>query len=312
MGAGRGREGNVRSMPAVAGCGPLLRAISRVAAVAAVALAPCATALAQQPPGGDNLGLELVDPKVLRVCADPANLPFSNEHGEGFENKIAELLAAKLDKRLAYTWYPQSTGFVRMTLGSFRCDVILGFPQGGDLAQSTNPYYRSVYALVTRQDAELDGIDTLADARLKGKRLGIVAGTPPATYLVAGGLMATAKPYALVVDTRFDSSGRAMTQDIASGEIAAGILWGPIAGWQARQIDPPLHVVPLLKDGGGPSLSYRITMGVRPTDQNWRRELNAVIRDNQPAMTKILLDYGVPLLDEGGHVIAGAPPAAKP
>jgi quinoprotein dehydrogenase-associated probable ABC transporter substrate-binding protein len=271
----------------------------------------CATVRAQQPPGGDNLGLELVDPKVLRVCADPANMPFSNEHGDGFENKIAELLAAKLDKRLAYTWYPQSTGFVRMTLGSFRCDVIIGFPQGSDLVQSTNPYYRSVYALVTKR-GELDGIDTLGDERLRGRRLGIVAGTPPATYLVAQGLMATAKPYALVVDTRFDSVGRAMTNDIASGEIAAGILWGPLAGWYARQTDPPLHVIPLLKDGGAPSLTYRITMGVRPTDQNWRRELNGLIRANQPAFTRILLDYGVPLLDEGGHVIAGAPPAAKP
>src|SRR5262249_10836743 len=160
--------------------------------------------------------------------------------------------------------------------------------------------------------AELDGVDSLGDARLKGKRLGIVAGTPPATYLVTGGLMATAKPYALVVDTRFDSVGRAMTRDIASGEVAAGILWGPIAGWYARQTDPPLRVVPLLKDRGGPPLSYRITMGVRPTDQNWRRELNGVIRDNQAAITRILLDYGVPLLDEGGHVIAGAPPPAKP
>jgi quinoprotein dehydrogenase-associated probable ABC transporter substrate-binding protein len=269
-------------------------------------------ALAQQPPGGDNLGLELVDPKVLRVCSDPANLPFSNEKGEGFENKIAELLAAKLDKRLAYTWYPSSTGFVRMTLGSFRCDVIMGFPQGGDLAQSTNPYYRSVYALVTKPGTELDGIDALADERLKGKRLGIVAGTPPATYLVTGGLMASAKPYALVVDTRFDSVGRSMTADIASGEVAAGVLWGPIAGWYARQSAPPLHVAPLLKDSGGPPLSYRITMGVRPTDQNWRRELNTVIRANQAEITRILVGYGVPLLDEGGHIITSGPPAAKP
>jgi quinoprotein dehydrogenase-associated probable ABC transporter substrate-binding protein len=289
-----------------------LRTFLQVATVAAVAMACGATARAQQPPGGDNLGLELVDPKVLRVCADPANMPFSNERGEGFENKLAELVAAKLDKRLAYTWYPQSTGFVRQTLGSFRCDVIMGFPQGGDLVQSTNPYYRSVYALVTKQGADLDGVDTLRDARLKGKHLGIVAGTPPATYLVAQDLMATAKPYSLVVDTRFDSVGRAMSKDVASGELAAGILWGPLAGWYARQTAPPLRVVPLLKDSGGPSLAYRITMGVRPTDQNWRRELNGLIRDNQPAITRILLDYGVPLLDEGGHVIAGAPPAAKP
>jgi quinoprotein dehydrogenase-associated probable ABC transporter substrate-binding protein len=288
------------------------RAIVWMATAATVAMGSCATAFAQQPPGGDNLGLELVDPKVLRVCADPANMPFSNERGEGFENKIAELLAAKLDKRLAYTWYPQSTGFVRQTLGSFRCDVIVGFPQGGDLAQSTNPYYRSAYAFVSKQGAELDGVDALGDQRLKGKRLGVVAGTPPATYLVTQGLMATAKPYSLVVDTRFDSSGRTMTSDIAGGEIAAGILWGPIAGWYARQAEPPLHVVPLLKESGGPPLAFRITMGVRPTDQNWKRELNGLIRDIQPAITKILLGYGVPLLDEGGHVIAGEPPAAKP
>jgi quinoprotein dehydrogenase-associated probable ABC transporter substrate-binding protein len=287
-------------------------AIFWMATVATVAMVCCATAFAQQPPGGDNLGLELVDPKVLRVCSDPANLPFSNEQGEGFENKIAELLAAKLGKRLAYTWYPSSTGFVRMTLGSFRCDVIMGFPQGGDLAQSTNPYYRSAYALVTKPGAELDGVDALGDERLKGKRLGIVAGTPPATYLVMGGLMATAKPYALVVDTRFDSVGRAMSRDITSGDVAAGILWGPIAGWYARQADPPLHVAPLLKESGGPPLSYRMTMGVRPTDQNWRRELNGLIRTNQAEITKILVGYGVPLLDEGGHIITGEPPAAKP
>ena len=289
------------------------RAIVWMATVAAAATATCAPVFAQQPPvGGDNLGLELVDPKVLRVCSDPANLPFSNEKGEGFENKIAELLADKLGKRLAYTWYPSSTGFVRMTLGSFRCDVIMGFPQGGDLAQSTNPYYRSVYTLVTKPGSELEGVDTLGDERLKGKRLGIVAGTPPATYLVMGGLMATAKPYALVVDTRYDSVGQSMTKDIAAGDVAAGILWGPIAGWYARQSDPRLHVVPLLKESGGPPLSYRMTMGVRPTDQNWRRELNNVIRANQAEMTKILVGYGVPLLDEGGHIITGGPPAAKP
>jgi quinoprotein dehydrogenase-associated probable ABC transporter substrate-binding protein len=299
-------------MPAAARPGRSLQTILRMATVATVAISCWAAARAQQPPGNDNLGLELVDPKVFRVCSDPANMPFSDERGEGFENKIAELIAAKLDKRLAYTWYPQSTGFVRQTLGSFRCDVIIGFPQGNDLVQSTNPYYRSVYALVTKQGAALDGVDSLGDERLKGKRLGIVAGTPPATYLVAQGLMATAKPYALVVDTRFESVGQAMTKDIASGEIDAGILWGPIAGWYARKSDAPLHVMPLVKDSGGPSLAYRITMGVRPTDQNWRRELNGLIREAQPAITRILLDYGVPLLDEGGHVIAAAPPAAKP
>lgn len=291
------------SMPAAARHGSILRVL-----VAALALLTSGPAGAQQ---GDNLGLELVDPKVLRVCSDPSNMPFSNERGEGFENKLAELFAGKLDKKLAYTWYPQSTGFVRQTLGAFRCDVIMGFPQGNDLVQSTNPYYRSVYALLVRPGSDLEGVDSLGDARLSGRHIGIVAGTPPATHLVAHGLMSTAKPYSLVVDTRVDSVGLAMTKDIASGAIDAGILWGPIAGYFARRSDPPLRVVPLLNENGGPSLAYRITMGVRPTDQNWKRELNELIRDNQPAITTLLLGYGLPLLDENGRIIP-LPPAAKP
>ena len=295
------------SRSAVRNRGRIVRAILIVAA--AIVLR-CAPAGAQQ--SGDNLGLELVDPKVLRVCSDPSNMPFSNEKGEGFENKLAELFSAKLDKKLAYTWYPQSTGFVRQTLGAFRCDVIMGFPQGAELVQGTNPYYRSVYALVTKPGTALDDVDTIGDPRLHDKRIGIVAGTPPATYMVERGLMPKAKPYSLVVDTRVDSVGRAMTQDIARGEVDAGVLWGPLAGYYARQADPPLRVTPLLKETGGPALAYYMTMGVRPSDQAWKRELNRLIQENQPAITKLLLDFNVPLLDQKGQLIAGAPPAARP
>src|SRR5215467_7637291 len=146
-------------------------------------------------PGGVLQGdLELVDPKVLRVCADPNNLPFSNDKSEGFENKVAELFATKLGKSLAYTYYPGATGFVRMTLGSYRCDVVMGFPQGGELVQSTNPYYRTAYALVSKVASALAGVNALDDARLKDKRIGVVAGTPPASYLVADGLITNSKP----------------------------------------------------------------------------------------------------------------------
>src|SRR5271157_1845444 len=164
--------------------------------------------------GAADEGLELVDPNVLRVCADPNNLPFSNDKGEGFENKLAELFAAKLGKKLAYTFYPQATGFVRMTLGSHRCDVIMGYPQGDDAVQNTNPYYQTAYALVTKSGDPLEGVKALGDPRLADKRLGIVAGTPPATYLVGRGLMAKAKPYPLMVDTRVDSSAVAMITDL--------------------------------------------------------------------------------------------------
>jgi quinoprotein dehydrogenase-associated probable ABC transporter substrate-binding protein len=286
----------------------VLRAIVIVAAAAALRCGP----VGAQPAGGDNLGLELVDPKVLRVCSDPSNMPYSNERGEGFENKLAELVAAKLSKTLAYTWYPQSTGFVRQTLGSFRCDVIMGFPQGDDIVQSTNPYYRSVYTLVLKPGSDLAGVDTLGDPRLQGRRIGIVAGTPPATYLVARGLMAKAKPYSLVVDTRVESSGQAMTKDVASGEVDAGVLWGPIAGYYGGRANPPLRIVPLLKETGGPALAYHITMGVRSVDQAWKRKLNQLIQENQPAITKLLLDYGVPLLDEKNHPITADASAVRP
>jgi quinoprotein dehydrogenase-associated probable ABC transporter substrate-binding protein len=258
---------------------------------------------------GLDTELELVDPKVLRVCADPNNLPFSNEKGEGFENKLSELVATKLNKTLAYTWYPQSTGFVRNTLGSHRCDLIPGFPQGDELVQSTNPYYRTAYALVVRPDSGLDDVDTLADSRLRQKRIGIVAGTPPATYLAVHGMMPKAKPYPLVVDTRVDSSAQAMLHDLASGEIDAGVLWGPMAGYYAKQANPQMRVKLLLKETGGPPLAFRIAMGVRATDQNWKRQLNRLIADNQAEINQLLLGFGVPLLDEQGRAITTDPPS---
>ena len=259
---------------------------------------------------GADLSIELIDPKVLRICADPRNLPFSNDKGEGFENKLGELFAEKLQKKLDYTYFPQAAGFVRMTLAAHRCDVIVGFPQGDDLVQGTNPYYRTAYALVAKQGSGLDDVATLGDERLKGKHIGIVAGTPPATNMAANGLMADAKSYPLMIDTRVDSSAEAMINDLTSGRIDAAILWGPMAGFYARKASPPLHVTPLVKETTGPRLVYRIGMGVRPADQNWKRLLNRLIQENQPAVNKILLEFGVPLLDENDRPI-GAETATK-
>jgi len=250
-----------------------------------------------------DLSIELIDPKVLRVCADPSNMPFSTDKGEGFENKLAELLANKLGKGLSYSWYPQATGFVRNTLGAHKCDVIMGVPQGDDIVQVTNPYYRTAYALVFKQGHGLEDVDTLGDPRLKGKRIGIVAGTPPGNNMVANGLMANAKPYPLVVDTRVDSSAAAMMHDLAADEIDAGILWGPMAGYYARHAASAVTVVPLVKETTGPRLAYRIAMGVRYADQEWKRQLNRTIQDNQPAIDRLLLSFGVPLLDDGDRAI---------
>ena len=289
------------------------RQVSRSCLLGLVAsLALGATAARAQSSDGADLSIELVDPKVLRVCADPRNLPFSNEKGEGFENKIAELFAAKLQKKLDYMYFPQAVGFVRMTLGSHRCDVIMGFPQGDELVQSTNPYYRTSYAVVTKQGSDLDDVTTLEDARLKDKHVGIVAGTPPATNMAAAGLMMNAKPYPLMIDTRVDSSAQSMIGDLQSGAIDAGILWGPMAGYYAKQANPPLHVTPLIKETTGPKLVYRIGMGVRPADQNWKRQLNRLIQESQPEINKILLDFGVPLLDESDHRITAEAATKSP
>ena len=284
----------------------------RISLFAALAAAGCLTVARAQMNESGDLSIELVDPKVLRVCADPHNMPFSNEKGEGFENKLAELFADKLQKKLDYAFYPQATGFVRLTLGAHRCDVIMGFPQGDDLAQGTNPYYRTAYAIVAKQGSGLEDVATLADARLKGKHIGIVAGTPPATNMAVNGLMANAKPYPLMIDTRVDSSAEAMINDLTSGTIDAGILWGPMAGFYAKKTTPALHVTPLVNETTGPKLIYRIGMGVRPADQNWKRQLNRLIAENQPAINKIMLDFGVPLLDENDKPISLETPTKSP
>lgn len=248
----------------------------------------------------DGLGaaIELVDPTILRVCADPNNLPFSNEKGEGFENRLAELIARKLGKSLAYTYFPMAVGFVRNTLGAHKCDVIMGYPQGDELVQNTNPYYRTAYALIYKPNHGLDGLQTLADPRLRDKRIGIIAGTPPATNMVINGLMAKAKPYPLLIDTRFTSSAAQMIGDLHAGEIDAGALWGPMAGYYAKISKEPLVVVPLLHEQKGSRMVFRITMGVRASDQEWKRKLNGLIRDNQKEINALLLEFGVPLLDE--------------
>lgn len=264
------------------------------ALLAAVAMWQIPVAHAQDANGA----IELIDPKVLRVCADPHHLPFSNDKGEGFENKIAALLAKKLGKGIAYTYYPDSTGFIKNTLNAMRCDVVMGIAQGFEMVQTTNPYYRTTYVLVTKKDSDIAGVTSLSDPKLKDKRLGVTAGSAPATYLVMDGLIDKAKSYPLFVDTRFSSPEKDMLKDLTDGKIDAAILWGPIGGYLAKDSPVPLNVTPLLKETGGPQMIVRISMGVRHTDQNWKRTLNKLIADNTPEINDILRSFGVPLFDE--------------
>lgn len=267
-----------------------MRAWAKVLAIAATLLP--GAAMAQM--------AELVSQSALRVCADPANDPMSTEAGTGFENKLADLLATQLERPVEYTWFPMATGFVRRTLGEKRCDVIIGFAQGHELVQNTNHYMVSAYTLILPQTGELSDVVTLADPRLKGKVLGIVAGSPPGTHMARNGLMAKARAYPLFVDRRVQSPAQDMLRDLEAGEIDAAVLWGPIGGPLVKREHPGLKVVPLLKEVGAPKMFYRITMGVRLGEDQWKRELNSLIRRNQGAIDAILDEAGVPLLNDMG------------
>lgn len=256
---------------------------------------------------GAGLGAagELVDPDVLRVCADPSNMPFTDESGEGFENKLAELVALKTGRKsVAYTWFPMVTGFVRNTLRANRCDIVMGYAQGDEQVQNTNAYYRSTYVLVYKKGVGLDGVETIEDPRLKDKKFGVVGRTPPATNIAEADLMKNTKAYPLMLDTRLaPSMAEVMIQDMIEGVIDVAVLWGPMAGYYAGKSGAELAIVPLVKEKTGSRMIYRITMGVRPSDQEWKRTLNRVIKENQQEINKILLDFGVPLIDENDKPI---------
>ena len=243
----------------------------------------------------------------LRVCADPDNMPFSNDKGEGFENKLAELIAEKIDARLEYSWFSEATGYVPDTMGRNACDLVMGYAQGTGLIEDTNPYYYTSYALIYRQgDPGLEGIDRLSDPRLKGKRIGLFARTPPASILAMHGLMANAKLFEINADESSSKAAMAMIAGIASGDLDVGILWGPVGGYYAERAAVPLKLVPLVKENAGPSTIYGITMGVRPNEPQWKHTINKLIVENQGDINAILQGYNVPVLDEEGHLITAA------
>lgn len=257
-----------------------------------VAAAP--TGVAQQA----TLG-ELVDRTKLRVCADPANLPFSNERGEGFENKIAELMAERMRVPVAYTWYPQTIGFVRNTLNAHLCDLVMGVASANELVQNTNPYYRTTYVLAHRT-ADGAKFTDLSSSAMQQARIGAVAPTPPVDLLVQHGLLGQIRTYTLPADTRADNPGRQMIEDLAAERIDVALLWGPIAGYWAPRQSVPIALVPLESDGPGPRLDFRISMGIRHNEPDWKHVINDLIRELQPEIDRILLDYGVPLLGRQG------------
>lgn len=243
---------------------------------------------------------ELISRSELRVCADPHNLPYSNQAREGFENKIAEIIGADLDLPVSYVWFPQVTGFVRNTLRARECDLIMGTVSGDGIVDSTNPYYHTGYMLVTRT---ADGITarSVGDPALASKKFGVIAATPPTDLLLRHNLMGQVRAYSLRVDTRISNPPRAMLQDLVDGVIDIALIWGPPAGYAITHEHLPLTATFIEPEPDAPRLDYRIAMGVRANEPEWRRRINQAIGKHRPEIAAILAEYGVPLLNEPGQ-----------
>ncbi|RZK93167.1 MAG: quinoprotein dehydrogenase-associated putative ABC transporter substrate-binding protein [Methylobacterium sp.] len=243
---------------------------------------------------------DLVTADVLRVCGDPGNMPFSERKEDGFENRIAAIIADELKIKVRYYWLTQGPGFVRNTLGTGLCDLIVGSALGSEGVQNTNPYYRSVYTLIVKQ-GDLAGVSGLDDPKLKGKRIGVIAGTPPVNRMGDLGLISSMKayaPYQLDPARKNQTVGAEIVSDLAAGQIDAAVLWGPSAGWLAKQSGTAMDVIPLLKEPDRPPMSYRIAMAVRIGENDWKRSLNTILRKRRSDIEAVLRDFDVPLLEE--------------
>ena len=245
----------------------------------------------------------IADARELRVCADPNNLPFSNERGEGFENKIAELIADELGVTLSYTWWAQRRGFIRNTLNTGSCDLVTGTTNGIEMLRTTLPYYRSGYTFVTRQDGPK--VSSLDDPILHNLRIGIQlvgedgANPPPAEALARRGIVDNVRGYLVYGDYREQNPAAAIMDAVAKGEIDVAIVWGPVAGYFAGRESVPLKVALVTPQNDGPRVPmvFDINMGVRRDDPTLRDEINAALSKLRPKINAVLANYGVPRAD---------------
>ena len=251
-------------------------------------------------------------PRVLRVCQDPGSLPFSNDAGEGFENRIAALIAERLELPLETFWYPQRINVVRNTINyklpgqtDFRCDVLTGVPAGWGAASTTRPYYRSTYVLVyvKGRGIDVDSVDAflaLDQGTLAKLKIGVFDRSPATPWLKAHGLLERAVPYRMMNADPSYYPGKIVDDDLVQGKIDVAILWGPIGGYFAKQVkDVELQVLPL-KSEPGVRFDYSIAMGVRHGETAWQQRIEAVLADLEVEITQILREFGVPLVSEGG------------
>jgi mxaJ protein len=250
--------------------------------------------------------------KVLRVCQDPNNLPFSNTKGEGIENKLAELFAKKLGWKLEYFSFPQRMGFVRNTIRfklpgtNYRCDIIMGVPSGFDQVAVTKPYYRSTYALVFPKGKGLDNVKTKQDflqldpKQLKTLKIGLYDRSPASQWLTRRGLLEQAVPYRMMNADPDQYPGEIIEKDLSAGKIDVAVVWGPLGGYFAKKVkQPELKLVPLTSEPGV-NFQYEMAMGVRFGEKEWQAQVEKFLDENKAEINAILREFNVPLLDETG------------
>jgi quinoprotein dehydrogenase-associated probable ABC transporter substrate-binding protein len=254
---------------------------------------------------------------AFRVCQDPNNLPFSNVKGEGFENKIAEVFGRDLGLPVTYYSFPNRLAFIRNTLRyklpdeDYRCDIVIGVPEGFDQVSATKPYYRSTYALVFAKGKGMDGITSSDDllalppATLRTLRIGLYDRTPASLWLARHDLVDRGVPYTIMNADPDQYPGQIIEGDLAQGKIDAAIVWGPIAGFFARRVgSPQLQVVPMKSEQGIP-FDYAMAMGVRYGEPKWKQQIEGLIVKHHDEILAILRDYGVPLVPDQPARAAG-------
>ena len=242
---------------------------------------------------------------VLRVCADPNNLPFSNQRGEGFENKIAELLAQDMGERVEYTWWAQRRGFFRNTLRAGTCDIVVGVPAAFEMALTTKPYYRSTYVFLSRKDRHLN-LTSLNDPKLRNLTIGVqiigddFSNAPPAHALGRRNIVGNVRGFTVYGDYRQPNPPARIVDAVAKGDVDVAIVWGPLAGYFAKQARVPMEVVPVSPQIDQPFLPFvfDISMGVRRDDQQLRDQIEQVLDKRRDEIDRILRDYQVPRVDE--------------
>ncbi len=240
-------------------------------------------------------------PSGLRICADPNNLPFSNEAREGFENKIATLIGRELHRPIEYVWWAQRRGFVRNTLSAGSCDLVVGTVSGMEMLATTRPYYTSTYVFVSRHDRALD-VSSFDDPRLKNLRIGVqlvgddFANTPPAHALANRGMTRNIVGYTLYGDYRRPHPASQIVDAVARGDVDLAVVWGPLAGYFAKTSPTKLDIVPVSPRRDPPALPFvfDISMGVRRRDSTFRHSIDEIISRKRASIDSILDAYGVP------------------